>query len=219
MRPFAKKLSVLFSIFSLSVMTGMITGCSSGTDTSSDTGDGTVQTSESASSSVSSCEDDADSSACDAYEVAAETSNNFTKISFDEAIEFFEDGKTGILYFGFPLCPWCQEVVPILEEESKDEDIEVYYIQTRDDEKNRLYTDEQKEEIIPYIGEYMSENEDGELTLYVPLVVSVIDGKAVMAHQGTVDGHDAKEREMTDEEKAEVEADLLAVFESQKTNK
>jgi hypothetical protein len=71
---------------------------------------------------------------------------------------------------------------------------------TRDEDKNRLYSDEQKEEIIPYIGDYMSENEDGDLTLYVPLVLVVKDGAVIDGHEGTFDDHDAHERVMTQEE-------------------
>lgn len=125
---------------------------------------------------------------------------DFTAVSFDDAIAMFENGESGILYFGFPDCPWCKEIVPILAKEAKEQNTDVYYVQTRDDEHNLLYTDEQKEKIIPYLQDYMSENEDGVLTLYVPLVAAVKDGKAVAGHVGTVDGHDAHEREMTEEE-------------------
>lgn len=149
------------------------------------------------------------------YETKSDESS-FTSITFDEAIAFFEDGKSGLLYFGFPGCPWCEDVVPILKEEAQENDVEVYYIRTRDDDKNRLYSDEQKEQIIPYLGDYMSDNEEGELTLYVPLIVAVQDGKAIAGHEGTVDGHDASERDMTDEEKQEAEQEILEVIQAAK---
>lgn len=157
----------------------------------------------------------ADEADCSNFEEISETS--FTPISFDEAVAFFEEGKSGVLYFGFPDCPWCQDVIPVLEQESKSENIPVYYVRTRDDDKNRLYTDEQKEQIIPYIGSYMKDNEEGELTLYVPLVISVVDGQAVDGHEGTIDGHDAKEREMTEEETRQLGEALKTLLETQKT--
>lgn len=141
---------------------------------------------------------------------------SFTPLDFESAISFFEEGKSGVLYFGFHDCPWCEDVVPLLYDAASQEDVEVYYVETRDLERNRLYTDEQKERIIPYIGDYMSDNEKGELTLYVPLVLSVKDGKVTMAHQGTVEGHQAKEREMTDEENAQVREDLEKIVREQK---
>lgn len=142
--------------------------------------------------------------------------DSFTPLDFESAISFFEEGKSGVLYFGFHNCPWCQDVVPLLYDVAQQEQVEVYYVETRDLKRNRLYSDEQKERIIPYIGDYMSDNEKGELTLYVPLVLSVKDGKVSMGHQGTVDGHQAKERDMTDEEIAQVHEDLEKIVQEQK---
>lgn len=70
--------------------------------------------------------------------------------------------------------------------------------------KNRLYTDEQKTQIQPYIQDYMSNNDEGVLTLYVPLVLVVKNGKIIDGHEGTLDSHDATERKMTDQEKEEL---------------
>lgn len=131
--------------------------------------------------------------------------DQFTEISFDDAVALFQDGKSGLLYFGFPDFPWCKEVVPVLEQEAEDAGQEVLYVRTRDDDKERLYTDEQKEQIIPWLKDYMSENDEGELTLYVPLVVAVENGKATAGNVGTVKGHNAHERDMTGEEKEQLQ--------------
>ena len=66
------------------------------------------------------------------------------------------------------------------------------------------YTDEQKAIIEPYIQDYMSNNDEGILTLYVPLVLVVRNGKAIDGHEGTLESHDATERKMTDDEKKEL---------------
>lgn len=153
----------------------------------------------------------------DSFGCAAETkpsAADFTEITFDEAIGLFENGGSGLLYFGFPDCPWCQEVVPILAKQAKEAGVEVLYIRTRDDDKERIYTDAQKEAITPYLSAYMSDNEQGELTLYVPLIVSVSEGKAVKGHVGTVDGHDAHAGEMSEEQKAQAQEEILEVVES-----
>ena len=158
-----------------------------------------------------------DGSACAPAAKDSETQDipeEFKEISFDDAVAFFEDGKTGLIYFGFPNCPWCKDVVPVLDQEAKEADQEVLYVRTRDDNKERLYTDEQKEEIIPYLEEYMSENDEGELTLYVPLVVYVENGKAKEGHVGTVEGHDAHEREMTEKEQQELQETLHEIVSS-----
>ena len=136
---------------------------------------------------------------------------SYTPTSFDEAIDLFETKDSALVYFGFPDCPWCDEVVPILSELAKEQGVEVLYVRTRDDEKTRLYTDEQRDEIKPYLSDYIRNNLKGEPTLYVPLVISIRDGKVSQGHQGTVDEHDAKERVMTDEERQEVEDELRKI--------
>lgn len=136
---------------------------------------------------------------------------------FEEALSFFKEKKSGLLYFGFENCPWCQEALPILREEAKRQNVSIHSILTRDENNELLYTEEQKQEIIPYLQDYMSKNEEGELTLYVPLVVVVKDGKAIEGHVGTVDDHDAHARKMTEEEKQELQKkyeDLLAQLSS-----
>lgn len=143
---------------------------------------------------------------------ASDGENTFQDMTFEEAITFFEEGKSGLLYFGFPDCPWCQEVLPLLNEAAGDK-VTVYSIRTRDDNRQRLYTDEQKERIAPYIGDFFKENKDGEPTLYVPLVVAVENGTVAGGHQGTVDDHDAHERKMNAQEQEEVEKDLNTLVE------
>lgn len=146
--------------------------------------------------------------ACDgetACSVDESVDNGFTEISMDDAIDYFVNKKSGVLYFGFETCPWCIEAVPILEQVANQQSVEINYIKTRDEDRNLLYTDEQKTKITEYISDYMSDNDEGVLTLFVPLVLVVKDGVVLDGHEGTVEGHDAKERTMTDEEKSELE--------------
>lgn len=86
----------------------------------------------------------------------------------------------------------------------KDNGIDIQYVKVRDEEKNRLYTDEQKAIIEPYIQDYMSNNDEGILTLYVPLVLVVKNGKVIDGHEGTLESHDATERKMTNDEKEQL---------------
>lgn len=133
-----------------------------------------------------------------------DTKTNFNEISFDEAIQYFTQEKSGVLYFGFSSCPWCKEAKPILKKVAKENGIDIQYVKVRDDKKNRLYTDEQKAIIEPYIQDYMSNNDEGVLTLYVPLVLVVKDGKVIDGHEGTLESHDATDRKMTDDEKEDL---------------
>ena len=52
--------------------------------------------------------------------------NNVKYASFNEVMDFLEDG-TGILYLGFPECPWCRNMVPILIDTALENEIENLY--------------------------------------------------------------------------------------------
>lgn len=149
----------------------------------------------------------AETNACDPTaecdDDASTTKEGFEEITMDDALNYFREGKSGILFFGFESCPWCKEARPILKKVAKAQKKDIYYVKVRDDDHNLLYTDEQREELSQYIGKYMSKNkeEDNKLWLYVPLVVAVKDGKAIGGHQGTVKSHDATKRKMTKKEK------------------
>lgn len=144
-----------------------------------------------------------DGTACTVEETEDGTSAMLS-LSVEECLQHFQAGDKGVYYFGFTDCPWCQEVRPILEEMAKTSSVPVYYIQTRDDNHVLQYTDQQKQELQTYIGEYMEDNEEGIRTLYVPLVVKMQGGIIEDGHCGTVDSHDAHERTMTEEESAQV---------------
>ena len=62
--------------------------------------------------------------------------NVFVYRSKDEIINILEHG-TGIVYLGYPECPWCMAYVPLLNEIAKNEGIEkIYYYNIREDRKN-----------------------------------------------------------------------------------
>lgn len=153
------------------------------------------------------------STACET-DASADAREGMEEITFQQAIDQLKAGASGIYYFGFEKCPWCQEAVPVLLEEAGKAGQRIKYVKTRDEDKNRLYDDEQKEQIIPYIGQYMKDNDEGELTLYVPLVIRVENGRVTAGHEGTVEGHDAKERKMTDQEREELRKTYDALLES-----
>ena len=170
-------------------------GCSSTPSTSS-------------SSSISGCAPDEVSCEQEEINEAKMLSKDFDPMSFEEAIAFFEDKQSGLLYFGFPNCPWCQEVVPILHELASQAHVPVYYIQTRDEEGIRLYTDSQRDDIAPYLNDFIRNNAKGEPTLYVPLVLAIENGQVIKGHQGTISGHNAHEEELTSVQKQELQEDL-----------
>ena len=122
------------------------------------------------------------------------------EITIDDALSFFKDGKTGMLLFSRPTCPWCQKALPVLAEVAKEKQFDVYYVDT---EKFENWA-ESKTELVGYTEEFLSRDHsidsEGQLTIYIPFVVAVKDGKATDAHIGTVDTDQDYETPMTSEQ-------------------
>ena len=109
--------------------------------------------------------------------------NPIEYIEFDEVIELLTAG-TGVIYFGFPGCPWCRNMIPVLFEVADTNNSSVYYFNPRDIRTNG---DESYQKLIEILGDYLLENDNGEKTLYVPDVYFVKNGKIVGNHLSTVD--------------------------------
>lgn len=132
--------------------------------------------------------------------------NQFKEISMDEALSYFTERKTGILFFGFENCPWCKEAKPVLKKAAGSLNQDVYYVKVRDEDHNLLYTDDQRKQLSKYIGDYMSKNKEkgNKLWLYVPLVIHVKKGKVLGGHEGTVKSYNTTKRNMTKKEKTKL---------------
>lgn len=152
----------------------------------------------------SSCGIDEGSADMSAYENFKDKDNYFIEANMKEALAVFEKKESAILYFGYPKCPWCIEALPIMNAIAKQQDHHILYIPTRDAKKKLLYTQKQKQTLLPFVKAYMEKDDKGEYQLFVPFVVVVKDGKAISGHIGTVDGHDAHERKMTKQEQQEL---------------
>lgn len=131
--------------------------------------------------------------------------NTFKTASMSDLIRCFQKKETGIFYLGFEECPWCKEAAPILNKVADSSEMTIQYIQTRNQDGELLYTEEQKSLLLPYIKNHLNKDDEGEYKIYVPFLIVVKDGKVTGSHIGTVDGHDAHEREMTIQEKTDLQ--------------
>jgi hypothetical protein len=133
--------------------------------------------------------------------------NNPMKYSNPEEIIKLLDGDTGVIYFGFPTCPWCRNAVPVLLEVAKEKKLKTIYYYDLSDIKNTWSmvdgkATKTKEEGEGYydlleafdsiIDEYVLTDENGiehgtgEDRIYNPLVIFVKDGKIIGHHSGTM---------------------------------
>lgn len=142
------------------------------------------------------------------------------QISVSEVVTKLENKDSFILYMYFDACPWCKELGPIVSDYLKDNEELLnmtYALNVRPDgtKENDLrykdddgsYNEPEFETIYNFIYDQL--DEDG--IVYVPTLVFVKDGELVYFHTGTVEGHDATKRTLTDDEKQEI-VDELAVY-------
>jgi len=115
--------------------------------------------------------------------------NVFVYRDIDEIINILENG-TGIVYLGFPECPWCQKYVVYLNEVAKSMGVEkIYYFNILEDRKNNT---EEYKKIVSILSEELDYDEEGNKRVFVPDVTFVVKGEIV--------GHDNETSQVTEED-------------------
>ena len=158
-------------------------------------------------------------------EVNIDSDNMIKYIGLEEAIDIIKN-DTGVIYFGYPSCPWCRNAVPVLLDAASSTSLDtIYYVNAYnirdvkelDDDGNivttnegdRLYDDLLKvlDDILdPYTltldnGEVI---DLGEKRLYVPMVLFVKDGEVVSYHLSTVDSQEDPSISLNDSQRDEL---------------
>ena len=122
--------------------------------------------------------------------------------SSKKIIETLKNG-TGIIYLGFPKCPWCRNAVNVLSYLNVDK---IMYLDMTDERDTYELVDgalkktkdgskeyyEMLNTLDDILSDYEIEDNDktysvGEKRIYVPLVIGVKDGKIVGYHADTVE--------------------------------
>lgn len=121
-------------------------------------------------------------------------------VSIEEVFSLLQE-KTGVLYLGFPTCPWCRNMIESLIAAAKEEGVEISYFNPRTikDTENEKY-----EELKKVLEEYLETNSEGEKTLYVPDVYFIKDGTIMGHHLGTLDTQTNPYNVLTESEKEEL---------------
>lgn len=128
-------------------------------------------------------------------------SNPIKYATFDEIVEVLTKG-TGVVYFGFPGCPWCRNVIPVLFDVAKENNVDtIYYFNPRE---IRSDGDDAYQKLITILNDYLEENDEGVKTLYVPDVYFIKDGKIMGNHLSTVDSQNDPYTALTEEQTTEL---------------
>lgn len=130
------------------------------------------------------------------YTQLTDTKHVFKEISMEESIRLFEEGGSGVLYYGYSHCPYCQRAVPVLNNAAREEGLDIYYVDvTAEENQNSAVS----EKLIGYIQDFLKK-EEGEPIFYVPQVFVVKDGEIVGDHLSLVDSYNINEQEDLNEE-------------------
>ncbi|MEE0699547.1 MAG: thioredoxin family protein [Bacilli bacterium] len=123
--------------------------------------------------------------------------NVYKYATYNNVIDTIENGS-GIIYLGFPTCPWCKQATPVLNESAKNRDVkEILYYNFKDIRENNT---EEYQRLVSLLSDYIGKDTEGNKRIGAPTVVFVQNGKIKGVHVDTVEGHDASKRKMTEEE-------------------
>lgn len=156
--------------------------------------------------------------------VEIEDDNLFMYATEEEILNTLEK-ETGVIYFGFNNCPWCRNIVPVLDKISKNYDLDkIYYYNIYDirskfsfDANNVLVKNDGTEfyyklleRLDKYLEEYKlidnnkKEISSGEKRIYAPTVIFVKEGTIKKVVVGTVDSQTDPYVPLDDKQKEEL---------------
>ena len=147
--------------------------------------------------------------------------------NFDEVLKIIDKG-TGIIYLGFPECPWCRTAIPVLLEAANDYKIDtIYYINVtgkrdeyevkngkvvikKDDNGKKVIGDKGYHKLLKVLDKELDdyvitdknkkEYKVGEKRIYVPFIIFVNEGKIVGTHTSTVKSQKNGYDELSDDQ-------------------
>lgn len=122
------------------------------------------------------------------------TTERFIHENPEIIISRIENKDEGIYYFGFSTCPWCVELLPLLDETLEQNEKQAFVVNTRGEE----FTDELRERTETIFRTY----QEGDLT--VPFLIIISDKGEVKTHIGTVEGHDAQSVKLSEQQEEEL---------------
>lgn len=162
------------------------------------------------------CSVECDTADMGEYETFKEKNHVFLEINFQQGIKLLEDKTfSGIIYVGYPACPWCIEAVPIMNNVAKSFALPIYYINKKSDVN--IADEEGLKKLTNMLDKAYGlevKEKTNEPTLFVPEVLVVKKGVIESHYMGTVEGHDSADREMNKDEIKLLESIYRKMFKS-----
>lgn len=160
--------------------------------------------------------------------------NNPVEILNEEEVVELLGSKTGLIYMGFPDCPWCRTLLPVLFKTLDNMNIsKLYYLNIGSirstlvlNEQNQVEVKEKGstgyykilEKLDSVLEPYYLTTESGkkidtkEKRLYAPTVVGVKDGKIVGIHVGTLESQKDPYEDLSEKDQENLSNKLIELI-------
>jgi len=134
--------------------------------------------------------------------------NPFLMATYEEMVAQLEYG-TGLIVFGFPDCPRCQNAFPVLEKAFKEMKMDLHagyrgkilYYDIYDD---RAENNERYQTFVGYLEEFLGSDDSGNPRIFVPDIFFINSGTVVGNHLDTVESQTNPRDLLSDEQKSEL---------------
>lgn len=128
----------------------------------------------------------------------------FVVVDNQTFVSLFSSKEIGIYYIGYSGCPWCQELVPVLNTVLRDKQVNAYYLDVAEAANASAIQS----------FEVLDKTLDTDLQSggYVPFVLVINPDGSIKTHLGTVDGHDAHAAKMTADQKSALQTILESMI-------
>lgn len=143
----------------------------------------------------------------------------FVPINEEDALQLLESG-TGVIIFEFPECPWCRNMMPVVNEAAKEMALSKLYTFNIRGERNQIILGDDGElvtvnegtefyrKVLDLLGEsasvYDGLNDESIRRIYAPTVFVIVDGEVISSHISTVDSQTDPLTPLTDAQHQEL---------------
>lgn len=130
-----------------------------------------------------------------------------------EVKELMDAKESFVLFLSFESCPWCNLIIPYVNDAARDAGVLVGYIDTRSNPEWKSNMDIDNYDIFTEMfSKYLATDEDGKPHLYVPDLYVIKKGKVVARHDGVTPGLNDPSEPMTAEQEEQLRKDLANEF-------
>ena len=113
--------------------------------------------------------------------------NRFVYADDKEVLNIFDSGS-GVVFLGFPQCPWCQHLSEHVDRAARAEGIDkIYYLNIREARTNNS---EVYQKLVKKLEPYLEKDKNGNPRIFVPDVSIIKNGKIIGRYKEESTGDD-----------------------------